>query len=273
MSIRDLRVIVVDDEPIARRHIQRLLQPIGDVRVLADCGNGRAAVASIVEMHPDLVFLDVQIPGLDGFQVLEKLPPDRLPLIIFTTAFDQYAIRAFEIHAVDYLLKPFDDDRFYLALERARETLARPKEEILRRLLDLIDDLKGQGSDSREGDPDQSDSGDSHGFLERIVVKSTGRIQLVKTVEIERIKAAGQYVALKAGNQEHLIRQTMDHLESRLDPKRFLRIHRSTIVNIDFIKEIRPWGKSQYAITMRSGEQFVSSYGHRQNLDGLMRDT
>lgn len=256
-----IRVIVVDDEPIARRHVERLLKPAGDVSVVASCGNGQAAIEAIIELQPDLVFLDVQMPGIDGFKVLEQLPRDRLPLVIFTTAFDQYAVKAFEIHAIDYLLKPFDDDRFHVALDRARKTLGGPKDQIVRKLEEIVESLS-----KREPQIDTSVAA-----LERIVVQAAGKIQFVKTKEIERFKAAGQYIELRVGSREHLIRQTMDQMESDLDPRRFVRIHRSTIVNIDFIKEIEPWGRSQYAVTMKSGEQFISSRGYRHKLAGLVR--
>ena len=259
-------VLIVDDEPIARRHIRRLLQRVADIRVVGECGNGRDAIRAIEEKRPRIVFLDVQMPGLDAFQVLEQLDARRLPLIIFTTAYDQYAVRAFEVHAVDYLLKPFDDDRFYAALERARKLLAGPKENVLRRLVDLVEEMKNQLVQTADGS-----SGASNARPDRVIVKSAGRITPVNVAEIERIKAANQYLELRVGNQEHLIRQSMDQMESILDPNRFMRIHRSVIVNISFVREFQPWGKSQYAVILKSGERFVSSRGYRKNLERLFK--
>lgn len=268
---RCITVLVVDDEPIARRQIIRLLQGQEDVRVVGECGSGRDALAAIREKSPDLVFLDVQMPGLNGLQVLEQLEPALLPLIVFTTAYDQYAVRAFEIHALDYLLKPFDDDRFYEALTRARAQLAGPKENVVRQLIGLVEELKDELVRQRRPAPARSPDGSADsGFLDRIVVKSAGRIQFVRTAEIDRVKAAGQYVELRAGGKDHLVRLTMDELEARLDPRSFLRIHRSVIVRIESIREIQPWGKSQYLLILQNGEELISSKGYLKSIQKVL---
>ncbi|MEW6364926.1 MAG: LytTR family DNA-binding domain-containing protein [Acidobacteriota bacterium] len=261
-----LDVLIVDDEPIARRHIRRLLQRVTDLRVVGECGNGGEAIQAIREKSPQIIFLDVQMPGLDGFRVLEELHAERLPLVIFTTAYDQYAVRAFEVHALDYLLKPFDDDRFYEALDRARGLLAAPREDVVHKLVALVEEMRSQLRCTAD-----ASSGSSNARLERVIVKSAGRITPVKVADIERIKAANQYLELKVGDREHLVRQSMDQMESMLDPGKFMRIHRSVIVNIDCVRELQPWGKSQYAVILRNGERFVSSRGYRNNLQRLFK--
>lgn len=237
--MKKIRALIVDDEPIARRGIRAQLAEERDVEVIHESGNGREAVAFIREHAPDLVFLDVQMPELDGFGVVEAIGIERMPSVIFVTAYDRYAIRAFEIHALDYLLKPFDNERFSAALQRARAQIERQSlSDLNQRLQSLIDDLK---------------PAEKKKFAERLVIKSAGRIFFLSVEEIDWIEAADNYVRLHAGRNAHLLRETMNSLESRLDPSEFLRVHRSTIINARRIKELHPMFRGEYEIILNDG--------------------
>ena len=245
-----MRCLIVDDEPLARERLRGLLRDERDVEIAAECADGRKAVAAILKLEPDLVFLDVQMPGLDGFGVLEALPPESIPAVIFVTAYDQYALRAFDAQALDYLLKPFDRERFQKALARAREQLRKRQAGTLEpRLLALLEQLE-------ERKP----------YLERLVIKSAGRVYFLRTSEVDWIEAEGNYVRLHTGKEAHLLRETMNHLETRLDPQRFLRIHRSTIVNIERIKELHPWFKGEHVVILRDGARLTLGRAYRDRL-------
>jgi len=245
-----VRVLVADDEPLARDRIRNLLAREDWLEIVAECPNGPEAIASIDKLQPDLVFLDVQMPGATGFEVIESVGPSRMPLVVFVTAFDQYALRAFDVHALDYLLKPFDKDRFHQALLRARQQLERRTNgDLERRLLELVQDLKPS----------------SH-RLERFVIKSGGRVFFVRAEEIDWIEAAGNYVKLHVGADAHLFRETMNALESQLDPGTFFRIHRSHIVNIERIKELQPWFNGEYVVFLSDGTRLTLSRGYREKL-------
>jgi two-component system LytT family response regulator len=248
-----IRAIIVDDEPLARRGIRAHLKEERDVEIIAECGNGREAVSLIRELEPDLVFLDVQMPELDGFGVLEAINVARLPAVIFVTAYDTYALRAFEVHALDYLLKPFDPERFSRALERARAQIERRSiSDLSQRLQSLIDDLKTNQK-----------------YAERLVIKSAGRIFFLGVEEIDWIEAADNYVRLHSGSDTHLLRETMSSLESRLDPAEFLRIQRSTIINVRRIKELHPLFRGEYEIVLLDGTRLASGRGYRNRLQEL----
>ena len=248
-----IRTLVVDDEPLARERLRSLLEAEEDVEVIGECRDGNEALEAIRQRSPDLVFLDVQIPERDGFEVLEAIGPENAPAIVFVTAYDQYALQAFEVHAVDYLLKPFDEERFQKALERARLAVGREKGgDVSQKLLSLLQDLKAP-----------------LGHLERLVVKSAGRLFFLRTEEIDWIESAGNYVCLHVGGESHLLRETMNGLEARLDPERFLRIHRSTMVNIERIKELQPWFHGDYVVILRDDRQLMMSAGYREKLDEL----
>jgi two-component system, LytTR family, response regulator len=252
-----IRTVIVDDEPLARRGIRAHLVDERDVEVIAECGNGREAVAVIESTSPDLVFLDVQMPELDGFGVLEAIGAERLPSVIFVTAYDQYALRAFEVHALDYLLKPFDPERFGKALARARTQIERKSiSDISLRLQSLIDDLKTNQK-----------------YAERLVIKTAGRIFFLGVEEIDRIEAADNYVRLHAGRDSHLLRETMNNLERRLDPALFLRVHRSTIINVRRIKELHPLFRGEYEIILHDGTRLTSGRGYRTRLQELCGNT
>lgn len=251
--MQKIRTVIVDDEPLARRGIRAQLEEENDVEVIAECGDGREAVARIRELEPDLVFLDVQMPELDGFGVVEALGARRLPALIFVTAYDRYALRAFEVHALDYLLKPFDPERFVKALGRARAQIERRSiSDLSNRLQSLIDDLKTNQK-----------------YAERLVVKSAGRIFFLGVEEIDWIEAADNYVRLHAGRDAHLLRETMNSLEGRLDPAQFLRIHRSTILNVRRIKELHPLFRGEYEVVLRDGTRLASGRGYRNRLQEL----
>lgn len=243
-----MRILIADDEPVARRRIRRLLRSQADVDVVAEAGDGRAAVDAIYRLAPDLVFLDVQMPELDGFGVVSALPPPR-PAIVFVTAFDHYALRAFEIHALDYLLKPFTRERFEEAFARARRPKGADVDAALTALVDSLADRL---------------------YLTRLAVKDVGRIRLVDADDIEWIRAADNYVVVRAAGHDHLVRDTMDRLERELDPRRFVRIHRSTIVHIKRIKELRPALHGDMAIVMRDGTRFTLSRSYRERVSRVL---
>ena len=249
-----LRILIVDDEPLARTRIRSLLDKEPDATVVGECGDGQQAVTLINELQPDLLFLDVQMPVLDGFGVVESLDIDRMPAIIFVTAYDRYAIRAFEVHALDYLLKPFDRDRFQRALSRARDELSRQeKKASTEKLLELLEDVQTQRKP-----------------LQRLVIKAAGRVFFLRLEEIDWIEAAGNYVKLHAGKETHLLRETMNTLEGRLNTDQFVRIHRSTIVNLDRVKELQPWFHGDYRVILNDGTHLTLSRGYRQKLQELL---
>jgi two-component system, LytTR family, response regulator len=248
--VTKIRTVVVDDEPIGRERVLSLLQQEDDVEVVAECGDGTQALAAIHQHAPDLVFLDVQMPGVDGFGVIEAIGADRMPTVIFVTAYDEYALRAFEVHALDYLLKPFGRDRFRETLKHARASLERRRAgDLGRRLLALVNDIKPEPAK-----------------LDRLVVKSSGRVFFLRTDEIDWIEAAGNYVRLHLGEESHLFRETMTRMEARLDGRRFGRIHRSRIVNIERVKELQPWFNGEYVVILRNGTRLPLSRGYREKL-------
>jgi len=242
--------LIVDDEPLARDRVKRFLRDVHDIRVVGECGNGLEAVAAIKLQKPDLVFLDIQMPEKNGFEVVKALDEKTMPAVIFVTAYDQYALQAFDVHALDYLLKPFNRDRLQKAVSHAREQIeTRRIGQLDERLASLIKDLK---SDRK--------------YLERLVVKSVGRVFFLKVDEIDYIEAAGNYVKLHAGRESHMIRETMNGIEAKLDPDKFLRIHRSTVVNIDRIKELHPMFSGDYAVILRNGTELALSRNYRERL-------
>jgi two-component system LytT family response regulator len=248
--VKKIRAIIVDDEPLARERLATLLASEPDMEIVAQCRDGEEAVAAIQEHSPELVFLDVQMPQMSGFDVIETVGTERMPLVIFVTAYDQHALRAFQVRALDYLLKPFDRDRFSEALTRARKQIEREETgDLGRRLLALVKDLRR--------DQPRSD---------RLVVKSGGRLFFLRMDEIDWIEAAGNYVRLHVGNTSHLLRETMNAIEGRLDPEKFFRIHRSRIVNMERIQEMQPWLNGEYAVVLRTGTRLTLSRGYREKL-------
>jgi two-component system, LytTR family, response regulator len=249
-----IRTLIVDDEPLARERVRALLADETDIEIVGECRDGLEAVDGIRREAPDLVFLDVQIPEIDGFGVIERVGIEKTPVIVFVTAYDQYALQAFEVHAVDYLLKPFDHDRFQKALARARQSVQlRRSGDVNERLVALLEDLKTP-----------------QGHLERLVVKSSGRLFFLRAEEIDWIESAGNYVSLHVGPESHLLRETMNGIETKLDPARFIRIHRTAIVNIDRIRELQPLFHGEYDVVLRTGTTLTLSRGYRDRLQGLL---
>lgn len=263
-----IRALIVDDESLARDAVRVLLADDADVTIVAECRNGKEAVRAIREQAPDLIFLDVQMPDLDGFQVIERVGAGQMPVTVFITAYDEYALRAFAAHALDYLLKPFDHDRFYDALQRAKSHVLRQKfYEQSHRLLALLGDL--HGAQEEQGEETKARAFKSK-FLERLVIKSAGRIFFLKVDEIDWIEAAGDYMSLHVGGKSHLLRETMNDLEAKLNPEKFLRIHRSSIVNIERVKDIQPLFKGEYVLTLKDGKQLKVSRSYRDRLQALL---
>ncbi|MGH7516395.1 MAG: LytR/AlgR family response regulator transcription factor [Gemmatimonadales bacterium] len=248
-----LRAIVADDEPMGRQRLVRLLQSEPEVEVLAACETGEQALEAIRSHAPDVAFLDVQMPGLDGFGVVEALEAAEAPAIVFVTAHDHYAVRAFEVHAFDYLLKPVDEERLRTALARVRERPAGPPEDASQRVLALLERLH-----ARERG------------LERLVVRTQERAFFLRTETIDWIEAAGKYVHLHVGKITHPIRGSMASLEQELDPARFVRISRSAIVNIDRIQEIQPWFQGDHVVILQDRTRLTSTRGYRENLQRLL---
>jgi two-component system LytT family response regulator len=256
-EIRTIRAVIVDDEPLGRTLIREMLRGDPEIEVVGECSNGSEAIKSIGDLHPALVFLDVQMPEIDGFAVLAALDAARLPMIVFVTAYDQYAVRAFEVHAVDYLLKPFDRERFQRSLQRAKAQLRlERRSDVSERILALLEEQKAKMK-----------------YLERVVIKTHGRIFFLKTSEIDWIEAAGNYVSLHVKKESYLLRETIGGMESQLDPAKFPRIHRSQIVNLDRIRELRPWSHGEYHVILHDGTQLTLSRTYRDRLHELLGRT
>ena len=306
-----IRALIVDDEALSRQRVRRLLRAERDVSVVGECADGVAAVDAIARLAPDVVFLDVQMPELDGFGVLRRIADDasassgvaapRRPVIVFVTAYDQYAIRAFDVHALDYLLKPFTAERFRGAVQRARAALVPPdaaaRRESDARIAALLEQLSAElqvggtppaaGGRRRVSGPAQQQRGASAGvvaadepapndpargegmrrFTDRIPIRGDGRVIFVRVADVDWAEAAGNYVRLHAGREVHLLRETMAALEGALDPARFVRIHRSAIVNVDRIKELQPWFAGDYVVTLHSGVKLRLSRTYRENIE------
>lgn len=247
-----IRVLLVDDEPLARDMLREMLAGDPQVAIVGESCNGREAVEAIRAHSPDLVFLDVQMPEVDGFQVLAALEKGEMPYVIFVTAYDQYAVRAFEVQALDYLLKPFDQERFDTSWQRAKAQIIQDRNggrDMDQRILALLEELKAGKT-----------------YLERLVIKTGGRIYFLETDEIDWIEAEGNYVSVHSAKKTHLLRETISSLESQLDPKKFVRIHRSSIVRLDFIQELQPWFHGEYRVILHDGTQLTLSRNHRDKL-------
>lgn len=227
-----MRVIIIDDELPARKKIRTFLADEPKIEIIGEASNGLEAVKLIEELRPDLIFLDIQMPGLTGFQVLQELDKAIMPGVIFTTAYDEYAVKAFEVNALDYLLKPFDEERFQKALERVNKQNSQHNQ--YNQLTNLLLELKKQPN-----------------YLQRLLIKTAGKIIFIKTDEIDWIEAEEKYVQIHVGKDKYLYRETMNTLEQQLNPENFTRIHRSYIVRIDFIKELVPWSHGDYLLILQ----------------------
>jgi two-component system LytT family response regulator len=253
--IPTIRALIVDDEPLAREGMRLHLEEEQDVEIVGEARDGAEAVEMIQALKPDLVFLDVQMPGVDGFGVLEAIGVDEMPCVIFVTAYDQFALRAFDSHAVDYLLKPFDAQRLHSAVDHARTQIrGKLRNEVEERLAALLGELRGKSQ-----------------YLERIVVRSGGRILILRIEDVEWLEAASNYVRIHAAGREYLLRETMTNLETKLDPTHFVRIHRSTIVRLDRIKELEPLFQGDYVLILEDGTRLTSSRGYRDRLQDLLQ--
>lgn len=260
---RPLRILIVDDEPPARKRIATLLRKQDGVEVVGEATDGKQALAAIERDEPDLVLLDVQMPEMSGLDVLEALDPDAVPAVIFVTAYDQHALRAFELHAVDYLLKPFDDERFEIALERARSRIERGHlVGLSRRLLTLLRSVPAD-------EPLAHLSGPGPQITDRLAIRSGDRIVIVKVEDIDWIEGAGVYARLHVGPKTHLLRETLTNLASQLDPERFVRIHRSTIVNRERVRELRSYFHGEYLVLLDDGTQLKLSRSYRDSLESI----
>lgn len=249
-----MRALIVDDEPLARRAVRSRLKQYPDIEVVAECGTGKSAVSAIRERSPDLLFLDIQMPDMSGFDVLRCLEPGKMPAVIFLTAYDKYALDAFEVHAVDYLLKPIEDERFQRAIGHARiriETNNLP--EIEQRIRDLLAEPGGRGSGAR--------------YETRFAARTGQRIVIVLVKEIDWIEASGDYVTLHVGKQTHLLRQTMNKTELQLDPAKFLRIHRSAIVQTARIRELVALDNREFLIRLADGKELKTSRTYSDQIE------
>lgn len=255
-----MRVLVVDDEPLARERIVRLLTGRPPVREVIEATDGPSAIEAIRTRKPDLMFLDVQMPGVDGFGVLRAVGLEKLPATVFVTAFDAHALRAFEVHAVDYLLKPYDTDRFWAAFRRATETVA------MRSVLGAGRKLASLLSDMDEGRPTVEQVVEPARHIERIAVRADGRIFFVRPSEVDWCESAGNYVKLHVGRVVHVIRETLSNLEERLDPSAFIRIHRRLIVNVDRIHELQPWFGGDQIVILKDGSRLRLSRTFREKV-------
>ena len=256
-------VLLIDDEPLARKRLRQFLREYDDCNIVGECGDGRDAVTRIRDLRPDLVFLDVQMPEVSGLDVLGALEPGERPLVVFVTAHDEYAVRAFEVHAVDYLLKPFDRERFRSAYEHARA---------------LVDDRAAIGEREKLGallaeTGRVSESGEvaSNMLHDRILVKTGTRVLFLNPCDIDWVEAAGNYVKLHVANDEYIVRESITRLESMLAPRQFARVHRSTIVNLNRVRELRPWFSGEMIIVMNTGTELKLSRTYRRDLERRVR--
>jgi two-component system LytT family response regulator len=253
-----MKILIVDDEPLARSRIRKMLKSEAHIESIIEATNGGDAIERIRADRPDLIFLDIQMPDMDGFSGLELAGKEilsQIPAIIFVTAFDLYALKAFEFHALDYLLKPFDRERFNEALERARTQINNRQDGSSSdpRILGLLEKITSE----RE-------------YLEWVTVKKGERILLLKVSDIHWIEAQGNYVSLKFEKESQMLRETMDKMESQLDPRSFIRVHRSTIININQVKELHVWARGEYRVITHSGKAFTLSRGYRSRLDAFL---
>lgn len=251
-----IRTLIVDDEQLARERLLSLLRGDPDIEIIGECSTGKEAIAAIKAESPDLVFLDVQMPEGDGFEVLESIDFHTMPIVVFVTAYDQYAIRAFDVHALDYLLKPFDQQRFEQALVRAKsEVVLRNNTNVNQKLLSMLEHIESHKKN-----------------LDRILVKSSGKVFFLKFDEIDWVESAGNYVKMHVGSESHLLRETMSEMERKLGNEKFVRIHRTVIVNLDRIKELQPWFNGEYVVILNNGIKLTASRGYKKKLSEVFQE-
>ena len=261
-----LRTVIVDDEPLARRGLSLRLENHAELELVAECSNGEEALQAVAELSPDLMFLDIQMPGMDGFGVINNLQADNMPLVIFATAFDEFAVDAFEVNAVDYVLKPVDDERLQAAVERALEShRRRTLEEQKRNLVSACMQLSGASAAVVE----EIAEGQSGVYPDKLSIRDGDEVQLVPVATIDWIDAAGDYMCVHADNVTHIMRITMKQLEEMLNPLKFLRIHRSTIVNADRINSAQSLTNGEFLLTLDGGAQLKVSRSYRDKIREL----
>jgi two-component system LytT family response regulator len=246
--------LIVDDEPLARDRIREMLKEHPEIEVIGEARNGREAIDAVVNQNPDLVFLDIQMPDLNGFDVLQSLNVEHLPLIIFVTAFDQHAVRAFDVHAVDYLTKPFDRKRFAEAIDQTKLFMKGAKEPDTARILSMLQELRAGAR-----------------YLERFAIKNGETVFFIRAEDVDAIEAQGNYVRLSLANSSHLLRDTLNNIESQINPRMFVRIHRRTIVNINRVKELQTWARGEYRVVLLSGAHYTLSRGYRQHFENFIK--
>jgi len=245
--LKSLRVLVIDDEPPARRKLLMMLAGEPDIDVVGQAANGIDAVAAIEKLKPDAIFLDIQMPGMNGFEVLEAIDTEAVPLVVFVTAFDQHAVRAFEVHAADYLLKPFDRTRLQNCLARLRDA----RESMDSKLKKLLEEFRPRD------------------YLTRVIVKSRGRVLFLNVEDVDWIETSANYVELHSGRNSYLLRETLQSLETRLNPRQFARLHRTIIVNIDRIRELQPWSHGDFIVILKDETKLRMSRRYRENLSSV----
>lgn len=249
-----IKTIIIDDEPLARERIRDLLKSDPQIEIVSECRNGEEAVEKINRDNPDLIFLDIQMPKLNGFEVITQLK--KIPVTVFVTAFDKYAIKAFEVNALDYLLKPYDKERFQTALNRAKKNLASHAEpKLINKIESLLEGIEREKED----------------YIERFVIKSGGRIFFVNAYDVDWFEAEGNYIKLHIGKKTELIRETIKNLEAKLNPKKFIRTHRSSIINIDSIKEMVLWFGNEFKIILKNGDDVVTGKKYKENISKLLK--
>jgi two-component system LytT family response regulator len=246
-----MRVIIADDEALARQKLSLMLSSEPGIEIMAECRDGAETVRALAAHNPDLLMLDIQMPDLDGFEILSGVSADKMPMVIFTTAYDRHAVRAFEAHALDYLLKPFDQERLHQAVNRARAELLKAHErEATQRVLKYLSESAAKGARASR----------------RFVIKAGGRVVFLSFDEIDWVEAAANYVKLNVGKQSYLLREGIGRIAERLDPAQFIRIHRSVIVNLEKIKELQPVNSGEYIVILKDGKELSCSRGYRAGL-------
>ena len=254
-----IRALIVDDETLARQRIRLLARDEPDLDFVGECSSGPDAIAAIGRNPVDLVFLDVQMPEMDGFEVLEGIPRERLPAVVFTTAYDKHAVRAFEIHALDYLLKPIEPNRFKAAVARVREHLRTQHTSLAARgLLELLASRKDSTVPPTQ-------------YLTRLPIKTDDKVVVIKTADIDSIESAGNYVCVNVGKECHILRETLNALETQLDPENFLRVSRSAIVNLDQVKELQPMFKGEHIIVLQNGKRLAMTRGLLRDVEQALK--
>lgn len=268
MTSEKLRVLVVDDEPLARDNLRIALSQVDQVNVVGECGDGAAAIEAIERLDPDVVMLDVQMPGIDGFGVIDEVGVEQMPTVVFVTAFDAHAVRAFQVHAFDYILKPFDDARLREVMQRVHDHRAERRDgQRARQLAALLSEWTGTNGD---GLPARPAASVSPSYVTRLTVRTGDRIRYVSCTDVEYFEAEGNYIGVHAKGETHRIRFAIGALADQLDPSMFVRIHRSTIVNMNRIREVQPWFGGDYIAIMASGAKLRVS---RARASALVRPT